>query len=188
MTWNWVSESNKAAERESTGSGNGTRVVQCSRNAHDRNVLVRQAQLDHRRCHSQKGRQASLEGSFRWMRMLDARSEEQRGAPFRNGCGGKRGRSASPSTHVTHGCTEGRRNGRSMPSRTRGRDSAAPSRTCGRDTPFPFPTLPRIFLYPQSTTEAAGLQRQWPRRGREICRSGKSSVSIVDISRTLSRR
>ncbi|MGH7221165.1 MAG: hypothetical protein ACREI1_12670, partial [Nitrospiraceae bacterium] len=34
-------------------SGNDTRVVPCSRSAHDRNVLARRAQLDHYGCHSQ---------------------------------------------------------------------------------------------------------------------------------------
>jgi hypothetical protein len=43
MTWNRIFESNKAAERESTGKRDGTRVAPRSRNAHDQNVLVRRA-------------------------------------------------------------------------------------------------------------------------------------------------
>ena len=40
--------------------GNGTRVVPCSRSAHDRNVLARRAQLNHYGCHSQRGEASKL--------------------------------------------------------------------------------------------------------------------------------
>ena len=41
---------------------NDTRVVPCSRSAHDRNVLARRAQLDHYECHSQRGKVNKLGG------------------------------------------------------------------------------------------------------------------------------
>jgi len=49
-------------ERPGGVSGNDTRVVPCSRSAHDQKVLARRAQLDHCGRHSQRDEGASLEG------------------------------------------------------------------------------------------------------------------------------
>src|SRR5215510_2470170 len=61
----------KRRKESQRGSGNGTRVVQCSRNTHDKNVLVRRAQWKINQPPFLKRKRVHLERSLRWIKDRD---------------------------------------------------------------------------------------------------------------------